>query len=178
MPLHPPSSDLSPSHLTNLILISYLSPEGRGYPDISAQGLYFAFFWNDTLSTISGTSASTPLTASIISLVNDARIAEGKSSLGWLNPWIYSKAHKAFKDVVGGETASCGTDGFPVTKGWDPSTGFGTPVSFPAFLFCISSYLVVLMSRLLIFALIDLPGVGQARAGEVKLRGGVDELSF
>jgi len=104
--------------------------EGRGYPDISAQGLYFAFFWNNTLATISGTSASTPLTASIISLVNDARIAAGKSSLGWLNPWIYSTAHKAFTDVVGGETASCGTDGFPVTEGWDPSTGFGTPI-FP-----------------------------------------------
>lgn len=73
------------------------------------------------------------MTASIISLVNDARIAAGKSSLGWLNPWIYSTAHKAFTDVVGGETASCGTDGFPVTKGWDPSTGFGTPVSFDFF---------------------------------------------
>lgn len=24
----------------------------------------------------------------------------------------------------------CGVDGFPATKGWDPVTGFGTPVSF------------------------------------------------
>ena len=105
--------------------------EGRGYPDVSAQGLYFAFFWNGTLSTISGTSASCPLMSSIISLVNDARLAKGKSTLGFLNPWIYSQAHKAFTDIVGGNSSSCGTDGFPVTAGWDPSTGFGTPVSFP-----------------------------------------------
>lgn len=105
------------------------NPNGRGYPDVSAQGLYFAFFWNNTLGTISGTSASTPLMASIVSLVNDARIAAGQPTLGFLNPWIYSKAYKGFTDVVGGNTSSCGTDGFPVVAGWDPSTGFGTPVS-------------------------------------------------
>jgi hypothetical protein len=25
-------------------------------------------------------------------------------------------------------TSNCGTAAFPVTKGWDPVTGFGTPV--------------------------------------------------
>ena len=96
---------------------------------MSAQGLYFAFVWNQTFSSISGTSASCPLTASVISLINDALIASGKSPLGFLNPWLYSKGYKGFTDVTSGNTSSCGTSGFPVTKGWDPITGFGTPVS-------------------------------------------------
>lgn len=104
--------------------------EGRGYPDISAQGLYFAFVWNATFSSISGTSASCPLSASVLSLVNDALIADGKPTLGFLNPWLYSKGYKGFTDIKDGNTSSCGTDGFPVKRGWDPVTGFGTPV-FP-----------------------------------------------
>lgn len=104
--------------------------KGRGYPDISAQGLYFAYFWNGTEGVISGTSASAPLTAGIISLVNDALIASGKSPLGFLNPWLYAKGHKGFTDVTGGSNFGCDTDGFEATEGWDASTGFGTPI-FP-----------------------------------------------
>jgi tripeptidyl-peptidase-1 len=114
---------------STLWLKTYKIADGRGYPDISAQGLYFAFVWNQTFSSISGTSASTPLAASIISLVNDDLIACGRPPLGFLNPWLYKKGYKGFTDVTGGNTSSCGTAGFPVTKGWDPVTGFGTPVS-------------------------------------------------
>ncbi|TVY58586.1 Tripeptidyl-peptidase SED2 [Lachnellula cervina] len=106
---------------------------GRSYPDIAAQGLYFAFWWNGTESSISGTSASCPLTSSIISLVNDDLISRGKPPLGFLNPWLYSKGYKGFTDILSGNTSSCGTGGFPVTKGWDPITGFGTP-NFPELL--------------------------------------------
>jgi tripeptidyl-peptidase-1 len=104
--------------------------DGRGYPDLSAQGLYFAFWWNGTESSISGTSASCPLMSSVISLVNDALIASGKPTLGFLNPWLYSKGYQGFTDILSGSSHGCGVDGFPVTKGWDPITGFGTPVSF------------------------------------------------
>ena len=65
-----------------------------------------------------------------MSLVNDARIAAGKGPLGFLNPWIYRKGYKGFTDITAGNTSSCGTAGFPVKKGWDPITGFGTPI-FP-----------------------------------------------
>ena len=117
IPLHPVNLEAN----NNLIA-------GRGYPDISAQGLYFAFAWNGTFSSISGTSASCPLASSVLSLVNDALIADGKPPLGFLNPWLYSKGYKGFTDITGGNTSSCGTAGFPVTKGWDPVTGFGSPV--------------------------------------------------
>ncbi|KAF2264406.1 tripeptidyl-peptidase 1 precursor [Lojkania enalia] len=104
--------------------------DGRGYPDISAQGLYFAYFWNGTEGTISGTSASCPLSSGIISLVNDALIASGKPALGFLNPWLYKKGYKGFTDITKGFSYGCNTQGFPVTEGWDPVTGFGTP-NFP-----------------------------------------------
>ncbi|KAI1393236.1 tripeptidyl-peptidase 1 precursor [Hypoxylon trugodes] len=104
--------------------------KGRGYPDISAQGLYFAYFWNGTEGTISGTSASCPLTGGIISLVNDALISTGKPPLGFLNPWLYSKGYKGLTDITSGSAVGCGVDGFPAVEGWDPVTGLGTPV-FP-----------------------------------------------
>ncbi|KAF2192127.1 subtilisin-like protein [Zopfia rhizophila CBS 207.26] len=103
------------------------SKGGRAYPDISAQGLQFAYFWNGTEGTISGTSASCPLAAGIISLVNDALIASGKRQLGFLNPWLYSKGYKGFTDITVGYSYGCNVQGFPVTEGWDPITGYGTP---------------------------------------------------
>ena len=71
--------------------------------------------------------------SSIAALVNDALIASGKPTLGFLNPWLYSKGYKGFTDIRAGNTTSCGVDGFPVTKGWDPITGFSTP-NFPEIL--------------------------------------------
>ena len=103
---------------------------GRGYPDLSAQGLYFAYFWNGTEGVISGTSASCPLTSGIFSLVNDALLASGKPALGFLNPWLYKKGYKGLTDVKKGFSYGCNVQGFPVTEGWDPVTGFGTP-DFP-----------------------------------------------
>ncbi|THV45499.1 hypothetical protein BGAL_0482g00140 [Botrytis galanthina] len=106
---------------------------GRAYPDISAQGFYFAYVWNQTYGSISGTSASTPLMSGIIALINDALLSKGKPVLGFLNPWLYSKGHKGFTDILSGSAVGCDTAGFPVTEGWDPATGFGTP-NFPELL--------------------------------------------
>lgn len=102
---------------------------GRGYPDIAAQSYHFLTVWNGTLTPLDGTSAATPTAAAVISLVNDALIAAGKSPLGFLNPWLYKEGYKAFKDVTSGSAVGCNTTGFPATKGWDSVTGFGTPVS-------------------------------------------------
>ena len=65
--------------------------------------------------------------ASIFALVNDALIANGKSPLGFLNPWLYKKGYKAFVDVTEGNTMGCNTTGFSATAGWDAASGFGTP---------------------------------------------------
>lgn len=38
----------------------------------------------------SGTSASTPVAAAVIALLNDYLISQGKSPLGFANPWLYA----------------------------------------------------------------------------------------
>ncbi|KAI0659407.1 family S53 protease-like protein [Cubamyces menziesii] len=104
---------------------------GRAYPDIAAKAddyvIYAAGF-----TRIFGTSASTPVTASVIALLNDRLASAGKPPLGFLNPWLYSKGASALTDIVDGySNVTCeGTTpprGFPALKGWDPVTGLGTP---------------------------------------------------
>lgn len=101
---------------------------GRGYPDVSANGDNIAVVVNgeDTLS--GGTSASSPIFASIVNRIIDERIAAGKPGpLGFLNPILYQNAD-AFNDITEGTNSGCGTDGFSTAPGWDPVTGLGTPI--------------------------------------------------
>jgi tripeptidyl-peptidase-1 len=59
---------------------------------------------------------------------NEARLLAGKSSLGFLNPLLYSTLGPALNDVTEGTNMGCGNvNGFTAAKGWDPVTGFGTP---------------------------------------------------
>ncbi|KAJ7142514.1 family S53 protease [Mycena epipterygia] len=101
---------------------------GRGIPDIAAQAESVEIAWLGNFWLVSGTSCSTPIFASIISLVNDRLIAAGKPVLGFLNPFLYSAAGRAaFTDVTSGTNPGCNTNGFSATAGWDPVTGLGTP---------------------------------------------------
>ncbi|MCJ1320877.1 hypothetical protein MMC15_006218 [Xylographa vitiligo] len=100
---------------------------GRGYPDIAAQGYRFLTIWNGTIAVLDGTSAATPTAASVLSLVNDALIAAGKPTLGFLNPLLYSLLYESFNDITSGSSIGCSTAGFPAKAGWDAATGFGTP---------------------------------------------------
>ncbi|KAK3691244.1 hypothetical protein LTR37_018776 [Vermiconidia calcicola] len=101
--------------------------QGRGYPDVAAQGNHDVIVWANNITTVGGTSASSPTFAAVISLVNDALLAEGKPTLGFLNPWIYSGAYAALTDVTRGSAIGCNTTGFPAQVGWDAVTGWGTP---------------------------------------------------
>lgn len=104
----------------------------RAYPDISANGANFVAAVDGTFALVYGTSASTPVVASIFALVNEARMDVGKGSVGFVNPALY--AHPAvLNDVVLGGNLGCGTAGFQAVPGWDPVTGLGTP-SFPRLL--------------------------------------------
>lgn len=93
---------------------------GRGYPDISAQGVDFEIILVETGITASGTSCSTPTVASIIALLNDQLIAAGKPVLGFLNPWLYSNAASALTDITEGNSPGCNTAGWSAAAGWDP----------------------------------------------------------
>ncbi|KAG7091987.1 hypothetical protein E1B28_008374 [Marasmius oreades] len=111
---------------TFLTLFISISKTGRAYPDIAAQGTNFQVIVGGKVTSVGGTSASSPTAAAIIALLNDVRLAAGKSSLGFLNPFIY-KNGAAFNDITSGNNPGCGTNGFDAGVGWDPVTGMGTP---------------------------------------------------
>ncbi|EIW53707.1 subtilisin-like protein [Trametes versicolor FP-101664 SS1] len=107
---------------------------GRAHPDVSANGLNFSVAIDGQFRLVSGTSASAPAFAAILSAVNDARLAIGKSPVGWINPAVYSSFFTgAFNDITNGSNPNCGTQGFLAKPGWDPVTGLGTP-NFPKLL--------------------------------------------
>lgn len=102
---------------------------GRGYPDVAANGDNIADWTGGIYSTSGGTSASTPIFASIINRLIEERLAKGHGPIGFLNPTLYKNPH-ALRDVVNGSNPGCGTKGFQTAPGWDPATGLGTP-DFP-----------------------------------------------
>lgn len=63
--------------------------QGRGYPDVAAQGNRDVIVWAGNVTTVGGTSASSPTFAAVIALVNDALLAKGKPVLGFLNRKLY-----------------------------------------------------------------------------------------
>ncbi|PWN34625.1 subtilisin-like protein [Meira miltonrushii] len=98
----------------------------RGYPDVSANGANYIVTVAGNVSRVYGTSASAPVTASILTLINEARLDAGKGSLGFVNPTFYANPY-LFNDITNGTNPGCGTQGFSAVKGWDPVTGLGTP---------------------------------------------------
>lgn len=105
---------------------------GRAYPDVAALGgqtnPYCVAIKGGSFGGVAGTSASCPVVAGIIAQLNDVRLKAGKSSLGWLNQFIYQNG-QCFNDVNDGSMNNCnkGTTGFAALNGWDPATGFGSP---------------------------------------------------
>ncbi|KAI1266121.1 peptidase S8/S53 domain-containing protein [Xylariaceae sp. FL1019] len=99
---------------------------GRAYPDVSANGDNFVIASGGELLSIGGTSASAPLWGSVITLINEERLAVGKKPVGFIHPTLYSHP-EVFNDITSGDNRGCRTNGFPATAGWDPVTGMGTP---------------------------------------------------
>ncbi|KAH9023587.1 peptidase S8/S53 domain-containing protein [Lactarius deliciosus] len=106
------------------------NPSGRGIPDIAAQAVTIPYFHKGQEIMADGTSCSTPIVAGIISLLNDYRLSQGKTQLGFLNPWLYGGGLNGLNDIVSGSNPGCNTDGFSAIVGWDPATGLGTPDFF------------------------------------------------
>jgi len=125
---------------------AYVNFSGRGFPDVSAHSLDpdYTVYQDGEQTPSGGTSAASPVAASIIALLNDARLRSGKPALGFLNPFIYAFGYQGFTDITAGQSDGCnGNDtqtGGPLagagvipgahwnaTPGWDPVTGFGSP---------------------------------------------------
>ena len=103
--------------------------KSRGFPDIAANGANYVVAIDGAFTLVYGTSASSPVVGSILTLVNEARLTIGKSSIGFINPTLYANPG-ILNDITSGGNQGCGTPGFTAVKGWDPVTGLGTP-NFP-----------------------------------------------
>jgi tripeptidyl-peptidase-1 len=108
------------------------SQQTRGFPDISANGANYVVAVDGSWALVYGTSASSPTLGSVITLINEARIDIGKSSVGFINPVAYANPG-IFNDITLGGNQGCNTPGFSAVQGWDPVTGLGTP-NFPKML--------------------------------------------
>jgi len=120
--------------------LNLFASNGRGYPDVAMAGNNYQVVIGGKGYVVSGTSASAPVFAGIITLVNNARLNLGKSSLGFVNPALYqlfSSQPSLFKDITSGNNRCaalnqagippvCCQNGFTCTKGWDPVTGLGS----------------------------------------------------
>ncbi|KAL7623689.1 hypothetical protein AAE478_005241 [Parahypoxylon ruwenzoriense] len=110
---------------------------GRAYPDVSANGDHFVISSGGDLLSVGGTSVSAPLWGSIITLINEERLAAGKGPVGFVHQVLYSHP-EVFKDITKGDNHACKTMGFPAMEGWDPVTGMGAP-DYPKLLELFSS---------------------------------------
>ncbi|KAF4125497.1 tripeptidyl-peptidase I [Geosmithia morbida] len=113
----------------------------RALPDISAVGTDFQIVLAQQVVSIAGTSASTPVLAAIVALIDEARFEAGKKPLGWLNGRLYRpEIAETLQDVKGGVSQSCTIagigmpGGWPAAQGWDAITGLGVPNNYAKFM--------------------------------------------
>ena len=105
---------------------------GRGIPDISLLAYNYVITLGGNFTAVSGTSASSPVFAGMLSLINSARLQTGKSSVGWINPALYQYWSHFTNDIISGDNhcvasgTVCCAQGFSASTGWDPVTGLGS----------------------------------------------------
>jgi subtilase family serine protease len=108
----------------------------RTIPDVSYNASILggvAVFDSPNIYLVGGTSAGSPMWASIIALTDQARQQAHKSRLGYANAALYAigrnpfQARNDFHDITVGNNALDSTVGFNATRGYDLATGFGTP---------------------------------------------------
>lgn len=108
------------------------SQKTRGFPDVSANGAWYVVAVDGLFESVFGTSCSSPVFGSIVTLINEARFDLGKGPVGFINPTLYQNP-QVLHDITAGNNPGCGTTGFSAVPGWDPVTGLGTP-DFPSML--------------------------------------------
>eukprot|EP00475_Leptophrys_vorax_P030474 TRINITY_DN456_c0_g1_i3.p1 TRINITY_DN456_c0_g1~~TRINITY_DN456_c0_g1_i3.p1 ORF type:complete len:881 (-),score=220.63 TRINITY_DN456_c0_g1_i3:32-2674(-) len=123
---------------------NYFNASNRGYPDLSLNGHNYPVVSGGQVIGVDGTSASSPTTAALFTLMNEVLLKYGKKPLGLLGPLLYQMAEEeptAFNKIapvqygdmiLGGDSNCtaiyCCQYGYKATSsGWDPVTGLGTP---------------------------------------------------
>ncbi len=103
---------------------------GRGIPDLAGNASensgYMQHAAGSTPQPVGGTSAVAPLYAGLFARIN----ANLGVSVGFVNQTLYSLGKSAFRDTVSppgpANNSFNGVTGYPVTKGWDACTGWGS----------------------------------------------------
>ena len=106
----------------------------RNIPDVAltADGV-FVDYNNGSSGGFGGTSCAAPLWAGFCALVNQQSVATSGTTVGFLNPALYTIANggnyaNCFHDVTTGDNIGSGTPGlFYAVAGYDLATGLGTP---------------------------------------------------
>jgi uncharacterized repeat protein (TIGR03803 family) len=107
----------------------------RNIPDVSclADILIWLIADDGEQGAIGGSSASTPMWAGFMALVNQQAAANGRPSIGFLNPAIYAIGQgsgyaSAFHDITTGNNTNSGSPtNFFAVPGYDLCTGWGSP---------------------------------------------------
>jgi len=103
----------------------------RNGPDVSANANYTFYTCADQTTCLAneygGTSFAAPMWAGLIALVNQKLVANGDSTIGFLNPTIYAQNVTStystdFHDITSGTSGS-----YSAVTGYDLVTGWGSP---------------------------------------------------
>jgi len=103
----------------------------RNGPDVSANANFTFYVCADqtacTANEYGGTSFAAPMWAGYIALVNQQLLADGYSTIGYINPYLYSFGVSSsygtdFHDITSGKSGS-----YSAVKGYDLVTGWGSP---------------------------------------------------
>jgi len=103
----------------------------RNGPDVSANANFTFYVCADqttcTANEYGGTSFATPMWAGYVALANQQLAADGYSTLGFIDPYLYSfgvgsNYHTDFHDITSGKSGS-----YSAVAGYDLVTGWGSP---------------------------------------------------
>jgi subtilase family serine protease len=106
----------------------------RDVPDVAmtADNVYIKYN-NGSSETVGGTSCAAPLWAGFMALVNQQAVTNGQSTIGFLNPTLYTIGESSsytsnFHDTTTGNNFSSSSPSkFAATTNYDLCTGLGTP---------------------------------------------------
>ena len=106
---------------------SHGSTTMRNVPDVALNAdpsTGYAIFYGGRWQVYGGTSCAAPLWAAFTARVNQQRLANGGSPIGFLNPTLYqlgASGKSDFHDIVTGTNLF-----FPAVSGYDDATGWGS----------------------------------------------------
>jgi Pro-kumamolisin, activation domain len=105
----------------------------RNAPDVAMVGTNISVYYDGNSAGFAGTSASAPLWAGFMALVNEQAANSGRPRIGFANPALYAVARggscpSCFHDITTGNNFnSTNPDKYKAVAGFDLCTGWGTP---------------------------------------------------